>query len=188
MEKEEKVLTEARTKADIEKEMKEGNISLILEDYQDIFSDFDPRPYAEKALSDDFLQECKRAVRDKAEGFELRLLIPSKKRNFLNETKIKKRLTDHFEKHFKEKQKEISSIKQQGVIWFIVGTALLMIETFLYGYDSFFLRLIKTMMIPAGWFSFWEGLEKIFINSREKAPELDFYRKMASCKIYFLNY
>lgn len=188
MEKEEKELTEAKTKADVEKEMKEGNISLILEDYQDIFSDFDPRPYSEKALSDDFLQECKRAVRDKKEGFELRLLIPKKARNASSESKIRTRLNEHFAHHFWEKSKEISNIKKQGILWFLLGTALLMAETLLYQYDSFFLRLIKTMMIPAGWFSFWEGLGKIFITSREKSPELEFYKKMASCKIYFLSY
>ena len=36
---------------------KEGNVSLVLESYNDIFSDFDPRNYSERALSDDFLIE-----------------------------------------------------------------------------------------------------------------------------------
>ncbi|MBI2151367.1 hypothetical protein HYU21_01420, partial [Candidatus Woesearchaeota archaeon] len=39
----------------IEFEVREGNISLVLDSYDDIFSDFDPRDYSEKALSEDFL-------------------------------------------------------------------------------------------------------------------------------------
>jgi hypothetical protein len=172
----------------LQDEIKKGNISLILEDYQDIFSDFDPRSYDEKALSDDFLQECKRAVRDKQEGFELRLLMPGKKRNFSHETKIKKRLKEHFEKHYNEKQKELSKLKIQGAIWFILGTCLMITETFLYNNVGFIFTLLKVMLVPAGWFSFWEGLGKIFITAAERKPDNDFYRKMASAKIYFLNY
>ena len=76
----------------IEFEVREGNISLVLDSYNDIFSDFDPRDYSEKALSEDFLSECKRAARDKENHIELRLLIPIKKRNSTHENKIRKRL------------------------------------------------------------------------------------------------
>ena len=39
--------------------LKEGNISLILDSYDDIFSDFDQRDFSERSLSDDFLIECR---------------------------------------------------------------------------------------------------------------------------------
>jgi hypothetical protein len=41
---------------------------------------------------------------------------------------------------------------------------------------------------PAGWFSFWEGLGKIFILAKEKKPDLDFYKKVARANIFFTNY
>ncbi len=90
----------------LEKEMKEGNISLILDGYDDIFSDFDPRPYSERALSDDFLSECKKAARDKDEKLELRLMVPGDNRNFKDELKIRKRLKTHFHRHFLENQRK----------------------------------------------------------------------------------
>ena len=58
-------------------DLREGNISLILDDYNDLFSDFDPRHYSERALSDDFLAESKRASRDKPAGsLEVKFLVP----------------------------------------------------------------------------------------------------------------
>ncbi|NYT12918.1 MAG: hypothetical protein GKC01_00225, partial [Candidatus Methanofastidiosa archaeon] len=63
--------------------LREKNISLILDSYDDLFSDFDPRPYSVRGLSDDFLIECRRAVRGiKTESpvLELRLLVPKNKR------------------------------------------------------------------------------------------------------------
>lgn len=92
---------------DINRVLMQKNISLILDSYDDIFSDFDPRPYSEKALSDDFLSECRKASRDKKDDeVELRLLVPAQKREINDETKIKRRLKDHFQKHFNEKSNE----------------------------------------------------------------------------------
>lgn len=167
--------------------LKEGNISLILDGYNDLFSDFDPRGYSERALSDDFLHECRRAVRDKEEIFELRLLIPAKSRVIKNEFKIRQRIKMHFYKHFNQKQKEISGIKSLGIKWFFIGTLLMLLGAFIQRFSGFFIDLLTVIIEPAGWFSFWEGLGKIFIESKEKSPELTFYRKMANASIKFLN-
>ena len=80
---------------------KEANISLILDSYEDIFSSFDARRHSEKALSTDFLDEAKRASRDKDSGsIELKLLIPKNKRQLGEEIIIKKRLKRHFQHHY----------------------------------------------------------------------------------------
>ena len=53
-----------------------SEISLIIDTYDDIFSDFDPRPYSQRALSDDFLLEARKASKDKVSGtFELNFLV-----------------------------------------------------------------------------------------------------------------
>ncbi|MBP6085980.1 hypothetical protein KA478_02105 [Patescibacteria group bacterium] len=72
-------------------------MSLILDTYVDIFSSFDPRPYGERALSDDFLDECKKIVLDKGiDLIELRLMIPETLRIPEDEEVIKKRLHSYF--------------------------------------------------------------------------------------------
>ena len=172
----------------LEQNMREGNISLILDGYDDIFSDFDPRGYHERSLSDDFLSECKKVARDKGMKLELRLMVPKKLRNLKDELKIRKRLKDHFHRHFLEKQEEIRNIKREGAIWFFVGTCLMMASAFFYGKTEFMFRLFEVMLVPAAWFMFWEGLDKIFISSKEKEPDYHFYKKMAHCQIFFFNY
>ncbi len=173
-----------------EEKMRQGNISLILDTYNDIFSDFDPRSYSERALSDDFLVECKRATRNKdlEMGFELRLLIPKSRRDLNDELKIKQRLRLHFHKHFKEKHEEIRSIKREGISWVAIGLIFIFLATIIYAYKGFLFNLLFVVLEPAGWFTLWSGLDKIFINSKEKKPELDFYKKMANAKIVFISY
>lgn len=171
-----------------EEVLKEGNISLILDSYDDIFSDFDPRPYNVKALSDDFLSECKKASIDKELGLELRFLVPKNKRSTNHEYEIRKRLRNHFQRHFKEKQNEIRGIKKNGLIWFFLGAIVMIAATFLYKLPGFLFNLLFIVAEPAGWFFFWEGLGKIFKDVSQKKPDYDFYRKMSKAKIYFLDY
>lgn len=170
--------------------VKEGNISLILDSYQDLFSDFDARPYKVKALSDDFLLECKRASVDKENELELRFLVPKQKRKAGEEHIIRKRLKEHFQKHFKEKEKEIRDIKRNGLAWFFAGAVIMVLATFLYKYENpnFFFTLLTVMSEPAAWFFFWEGLGKVFIESKKKKPDYEFYKKMSKARIYFLDY
>lgn len=174
----------------INNEIRQGNISLILESYNDIFSGFDPRPYSERALSDDFLTECNKAARDKDEvGFELILSVPSKLRDLNDESKIKKRLKNHFHKHYLEKENEIKKLKKEGISWIVIGSILLLFATLLRTYHpSFITNLILVISEPSGWFSFWEGLGKIFITSKEKEPETIFYKKMSNACVIFRSY
>jgi hypothetical protein len=171
-----------------ENKLKEGNISLILDSYEDIFSSFDPRHYSERALSDDFLVECKRASAEKDEDFELRLLVPHGKRNLNHEKEILFRLKDHFNKHFKREERKVIHTKREGIAWFLVGTVLMIIATFVSGKEEFIMKLVETMLIPAGWFMFWEGLSKVFITSRENFPDYGFYNRIKNARVKFFSY
>src|ERR1035437_10528573 len=57
-------------------------VSIWLDCYDDIFSDFDPRPYTERSLSDDFIAEAIKVSREKLVKIsDFKLLIPAGKRN-----------------------------------------------------------------------------------------------------------
>ena len=173
--------------------LKMSEISLWLDNYNDIFSDFDPRPYSQRALSDDFLQEAKRASKDKVSGsLELQFLIPHDKRNTQLENTIKKRLREHFKKHYLQINQEVKGIIRKGLIFMFFGIIFMFLATFIlfkYGSEkNILMSFLIVLLEPAGWFSFWEGLNLIIFNSKKKKPELDFYEKMSSSEILFLSY
>src|SRR4051812_46940136 len=77
--------------------LRKAELSIWLDTYDDIFSDFDPRPYSERALSDDFINEARKMVREKPTGtIELKLLMPSELRNNETENIIINSLHSHF--------------------------------------------------------------------------------------------
>jgi len=170
--------------------MRRANIPLVLNSYMDIFSSFDPRPYSDKALSDDFLIECKRAVREKENsGIELVLAVPSSKRSLNDEFKIKKRLREHFHKHFAEKQRELAKISRMGVFWVILGVLIMIgvIYLLINIENTFFVSLLTIFEIPS-WFLIWEGMGKIFFDSKKIEPDFKFYQKMVNCQVVFHGY
>lgn len=165
-----------------------SEISLQLDSYDDIFSSFDPRPYSQRALSVDFLDESRRASRDKKEGVELKLLIPKYKRDVKQEGIIKRRLLEHFRRHHEMVKQETKGIMKTGLFFVVLGVILMFLATFVFfkyeksAITSFFVILLE----PASWFTFWEGLNHMIFESKRTRVELNFYRKMSKCEIIFM--
>ncbi len=167
-----------------------GEISLLLDSYDDIFSSFDPRPYNFRALSDDFLQEAKRATLDKDGSLELHFLIPETKRDIALENKIRQRLHDHFKRHREILAKEIADTKRKGWRMAFAGILMIVVASYLSFLESatFSIHFLIIVLEPAGWFTSWTGMDEIYYTSREKKPDLDFYTKMMHSSISFNSY
>ena len=163
-------------------------ISLVLDSYEDIFSDFDPRAYSQKAVSSDFLQECRNAARDKNDEIELNFLVPESRRDKRDETVIRQRLKNHFQRHFLIEKKMRKTVIKHGFVWFLIGAALIFAASFIHSKPEYIYRLLIVITEPAGWFIAWTGLDKMLSTTKEKSPNFEFYKKMTKAKISFFNY
>jgi hypothetical protein len=165
-----------------------AQITLQIPSYDSIFSDFDPRPFSQRALSTDFIDEIKRASRDKPEGKVDVLFLLKGARNPAEEQVIVRRLKAHFERHHKELEKEKDGIILKGMMFSSVGIIFMFLATMLlfrYEHTTLIASLFIVVLEPAGWFSFWEGLNHIFFESKTVHPSLSFYKKMTRAPIKF---
>ena len=180
--------------AQIKNILNKTEVSLILDTYDDIFSDFDPRPFNERALSEDFLTEAKRATRDKGNGFELRFMIPRNVRNKAQEDLIRQRLKDHFRKHYKMIKKALAKYRRQALLLIIIGVIIGLVDALtLSTPTSFDLSVLLTdtlgiVLTPASWFSIWTGIEHLVYRPKEEAEDEMFYKKMQDVRIDFSEY
>jgi len=168
-----------------------SEISLILDTYDDIFSDFDPRPFSERTISDDFLLEARRASRDLPSGkIELKFLIPQKQRNIGSENLIRKRLRDYFIRHHQIMQEEMRKTLFRTALMAVLGVVFIMVSTYLRGLGStsFSMRFLTTLLEPAGWFTTWTGLDEWYYTFTEKKKEHLFFEKMSRAEIIFLPF
>jgi len=169
-------------------------IYIRLDHYDDIFSDFDMRPYSDRALSIDFLDEIKRAVSGKnGNSIELVLHAPEKNRDEAQEKNIQSRLAAHFARHYRLLSKEKNHVLKLGIGMVVLGILCMILVTFVVFKDpthSMFLSFLVVFLEPAAWFLLWEGMDQIVFHSKNINPELHFYRKMADSQqsIHFRSY
>jgi hypothetical protein len=171
--------------------LKKASISMLLESYDDIFSDFDPRAYTERALSDDFLIEARKAVRETKMGvFELHLLIPKNLHKPHEEGTIKDRMHQHFRQTEHYLLQEQKGVLKKGIVLTSIGVLLMLIGSILSisAQQEYLLHLLRVIVEPGGWFMVWYGLDQIFYVSKEQKSDLNFYRKMMKAEIHFDPY
>jgi len=167
------------------------SIIMSLDTYNDIFSDFDPRPYNVKAISSDFISELERVDPELIyKKYHIILVIPKKERISKDEIIIKTRLEDFFTKEYLIHKDHQNKIFKKG-IWFI-GFGVLVIFFFFYvlpNYKSLlsafsFFQIIFELI---GWFLLWEGLNLIVFDSKEKQNIVKFYKLVSEAKFTFVN-
>jgi len=166
------------------------DISIWLDRYEEIFSDFDSRPYSDRILSDDFISELKK-VCDESEFIvnELKLLLPEEIRDHNTETVINKKLHGYLRKNFHYYQAQRKKVIIRGLIKFVLGTLLITMAFYALKIESksISVTLLFVMIEPPGWFLVWTGLEELNQSWSKKSFELDFYSKMQKSKISFIS-
>jgi hypothetical protein len=164
----------------------QSEISIWIDTWDDIFSDFDPRPLSQRALSIDFLDEAKRASREKRDGqLVLHILAPTAIRSAQNEGMVRKRLKEHFAKHAEQQRDGQRAIARKGYWFVLVGTIILLAATCaaFFGPDTFWNEFLVILLEPAGWFTVWNGFDFIVLQPRSVQGDVDFYARMAAAEI-----
>ncbi len=167
-----------------------NSITLALDDYEDLFSDFDPRPYSERILSEDFLYELKRASLYKEErGLDLVLLLPEEKRDGNHEKIILERLKGHFRRHHKRLRAKRKGEIKTGVKMVTLGVLLMFLATYILQQvkQNLWTSFIVVLLEPAGWFTLWEGMNLILFHVKEITPDLEFHQKLSGAKVVFIS-
>ena len=169
----------------------EPEICIWIDKYDDVFSDFDSRPFSERALSDDFLREVHKMSSDKTKGgIRLKFHVLDDQRNSDSEAIIISNLTTHFRRIAEVLKGEQQQILNKGYLFLSLGFILISLIFFLttISAEKAYMHGIILMLEPIGWFTTWTGLDNVFQNSRKGKAALDFNIKMASSKITFSSF
>lgn len=168
-----------------------SEISIWVDTYDDIFSDFDSRPYAHRALSDDFLHEVKKISRENRRGsLELKILIPAGRQNPREESIVRGRLHHYFQDQAKSMETKLSRLKKRGLFLAVFGIISMIVAAYFHRLqsDTFWMSAIIVLLEPVGWFSVWNGADIFISQLGELKPDLIFFRKMSTASIKFMSY
>lgn len=167
-----------------------SDIGVWVDCYDDIFSDFDLRPYTARNISDDFLRELRKLSHETDSHIdELRLLLPAKARDLPSESIITRRLHWHFTKNLHYFQKKRKAEGRKDVLLSVLGILMMLSAAYISSVKTqgLMLHILLVIFEPAGWFLVWISMEHLINSSRKEKPEIEFYSKMTRCKITFQN-
>ncbi|MCX6769219.1 MAG: hypothetical protein NT051_00885 [Candidatus Micrarchaeota archaeon] len=166
-------------------------ITITLDTYDDIFSDFDPRPFTQRALSEDFVKEInRRYLEDRRGRFVVNFTIPSSERDLKEEFIIKKRLREHFAAMVKREGETIKRTKMRGYLYIAVGMLVLLANTYVFlslSEDHLLYQLLTIMLVPAGWYGMFTGIGKVVDEPYDAAERKKVHEKFEKANYIFLS-
>jgi len=169
------------------KDIKE--ISLAIDTWDDIFSDFDPRDLHERALSGDFIAELKKRYRETRKGtFLVSIYAPVSLKDEKAEKTVIQRLKKHFKHRALQKQKELMRIRKRGIMFVILGIAslgLLTLLTYRQVLTEITIEMLGIILMPLGWFGIWEGFSKIVDTSPMLIQEETLFDRLSKASYKF---
>lgn len=166
-------------------------ITIQLDNYDDIFSDFDPRPFANRELSEDFLKEISRRYHEDRKGrFEVHFTLPASSRDPSQEALIKKRLREHFAFVASRENEFVNRTKGRGYLFMAVGFLILLADTGLFftlHEDSPLYHVLSILLIPAGWFGMFTGIGKVVDDPYDAVERKKVYEKFEKANYIFTS-
>ncbi len=166
-------------------------VSILLDSYDDIFSDFDPGAYVERILSDDFIVQLKKFAKHKSgDKMLLRLLLPANKRNEIEEKGIIERLHFYFKSIHGELKSEVRKTNINGWALTLLGTTIMVVASYISFMkpEKYHTHFLLVLFEPAGWFLLWTGFDHLVHSSKETKKELAFYLRMTKSEIHFFTH
>jgi hypothetical protein len=164
-------------------------ISIAIDTYDDIFSDFDPRDISQRDLSEDFLNEIMHRHRQNPKGkYDVVLVAPISIQDQIAEKKIISRLNRYFHQKHAQYNMTINEIRIRGSIYVALGMFLLiMLSILTYNklLDRLSLELTAIIFTPLGWFGIWEGFSKIVDIPFNLASSTQAYLRLAKASYKF---
>jgi hypothetical protein len=164
-------------------------IAVVIDSWDDIFSDFDPRPLSERTVSGDFVEELKKRYRETRKGdFVIKIFAPTPLKSEESERKVVQRLKRHFRYRHLQKKRSLIRIRIRGAIFVLIGISslsFLTLATYFQFLSQLAIDIASIILMPLGWFGFWEGLSKLIDTSPAFIQEAFLFEKLAKATYRF---
>jgi len=158
-------------------------VSIAIDSWDDVFSDFDPRPLEERTLSEDFVNELQKRHYEQPSGALLvKIWAPPRLRDAATEALVCRRLQECFALRAERMRTAIRRERRRGAVFFVCGflcLAAMAFTTLFVTLPQAWRALLEITLMPLGWFGMWEGVGKMVDLDREAVQQRTLYRHLA---------
>ena len=173
--------------SDVNVMLDDTGINIWIDKYADVFSDFDTRPLVKRKLSNDFITEiCKMVREDPTARVELNFNILDDQKDTEVENIIIRHLNAHFVNGKKAEEESAKRTFRKGYLLTSAGFMLILVLAYVASIAKgiFFINSLPVLIEPLAWFVTWTGLDHIFKNyGLDKS--MDINSRMLNARITF---
>jgi hypothetical protein len=166
-----------------------SEIGVVIDTWDDIFSDFDPRPLGERTVSGDFIDELKKRYKETGTGdFAITIYAPFSLKSEESEKIVTHRLKKHFRYKFLQKKKVINIIRIRGILFVFAGIcalSFLTLATYYKFISELTIQIVGIVLMPLGWFGLWEGFSKLVDTSPVVIQDEKLFGKLSKAAYHF---
>lgn len=169
-----------------------AELSLWLDNYDDLYSDFDARALLKRRISEDFIHELEVAFKRREENTDaLVLQLPVAIRNETDEKLIMERLYNHFNREYESAKTELKLHTRRNILFLCISIIVMTLDVLVSTRSAQSPQLLKETRIflePAGWFFFWNSMEYFFFLRQAESGKAKFWNIVGGWKILFKSY
>ena len=170
----------------------ESNAYLIevgLEDYNDIYDQWDPAPFRKRFIQEEFNEFIITSAEDIPKNYNIILVLylPEASKDDKKEGAVRAAYANFYLYAAAKEKRSLADIQKKTLLYLLFSIALLGIGyVFLNKTEHIVLNIIREGIFIGGWVFLWEAITNIFITRRDIINMLNLYKRVYLSEIRFI--
>ncbi len=172
-----------------DKSSKKYLIEVSLDDYNDIYDDWDPAPFKKRDIEDEFNEFIFSASEDIPLNHNIAILLylPSSKKDTKKESVLIAAYQNYYAYIIDRTSRLVKSINKKIIFNLLFSFTLLFIGYFSDTYaENIFMNVFKEGIFVGGWVFLWDFFTDLFFKKREMKHEAKLYKRLLNADIRFI--
>lgn len=164
-------------------------IEISLDDYDDVYDEWDPAPFKKRFIEEEFDDFIVSSSEDIPMKYNLNIVLylPENKKDRNKETAVDSAYRNYYGYMIEKINKNKIKLRKRTVFYFVLAT-LFLSPVFFFQYETanIVFNVIKEGILIGGWVFLWEFFTNLFIKSREINNQDKLYRRLYQSEIRFI--
>jgi hypothetical protein len=184
-----KKLSQIQKQYRFEKENNTYLIDVSLDDYDDVYDDWDPAPFKKRFIEEEFDYFIVSSAEDIPLKYDLKIVlyIPDEKKDPIKEIAVRAAYKNYYSYMLEKVQKSRTRLNKKNVSYFMLSIFFLTIGYVIhYDIENLLFNLFKEGILIGGWVFLWEFFTNLFIKSREIKTKYKQFERLYLSEINFI--
>ncbi|MEJ8553342.1 hypothetical protein [Tepidibacter sp. Z1-5] len=164
-------------------------IKVSLDDYDDVYDDWDPSPFKKRDIEDEFNDFIVNSSEDIPLNFNIQIVLylPESKKDPKKEVALLSAYKNYYSYAIEKLVKNKSNLHKKTLSYLFISILFLsMGYFFIKDTPNVFLNVLHEGIYIGGWVFLWEFFTNIFITTREVQAEYKLYKRLYQSEVKFI--